>query len=51
MQYYYYNFKQNDTGEHNTLILTVLATMPSTMSIVKGSKCLSVRLMNSGFSR
>lgn len=51
MLYYYYNFKLNDTGEHNTLILTVLATMPSTMPIVKGSKCLSVRLMNSGFSR
>lgn len=49
--YYYDNFKQNYTCEHNTLIVTVLATMPSTMSIVKGSKCLSVRLMNSGFSR
>lgn len=29
---------------------SVLATIPSTVLSVKGSKCLSGRLMNSGFS-
>lgn len=46
---------RNHTMTHTelllTLILTVLATIPSTMFSVKGSKCLSVLLMNSGFRR
>lgn len=35
---------------HSTFTERVLATMPSTVFSVKGSKCLSCRLMNSGFS-